>query len=658
MMTDKQSSNHDYRTSLKTINFSYFNANKSTEAIRELTLTRPHNILYIISEVALNDHVPVPIPGYYSIYDDSDPTLHRIRTCAYLKESAADCLESFRTTPNIVTIDLVDNWTITGCYIDPTSPVPSSLLTPLTDKQIIMGDFNTKHQQWFDVKPNDNSQYLARGRTLAQWSKRCNTVERGPREATRHQEGYLPSKLNLLWTTRHRTNFMCNGYFPNTRSDHCVISARLRLIRNPKILTQPRPDYKRMDRALIQDYIESHPPPDNSSQLDTYLQRVLQLIPTNNKNPVHRLPPDLITMRCSLRHLMKTRWGNDEYRTLGHQYRDALTNHINAHIEDTLENAKHPEIFQFSKRGTPSKPVPTLTFNGRRYSGHEQIARCLAEYHGARPKMKLVPVNNPDIPPVLPSEVTEHLNKAPPNSANGPDLINAEVLKLLHASHPTCLSNIYTHVLQSGRHPQSWKTATVIPIPKANKPNYTTPKSWRSIHLLNIVSKTLERIVLSRLQSYEPLLPQPMGPSQFGSRINRGTSDAMQALIRWQETARSRNHYVTLVASDIEGGFDQGQPSRLPQTDINPLYISWIQHWASDRQIRFRHNNRSDLHTYITNRGIPQGSPLSPFLFGAYIKEIVEPPLPRTLIQQLLLFHMLMTFFYAYPPTPPRKSKH
>ena len=610
-MSNKNSNNRDFRTSLKTINFSYLNANRSSEAIRELTLTRPRDIIYIVGEVALNDNVPISIPGFYSIYDDSNT--HKIRTCAYLKESAADCLESFHTSPDIISIRLVDNWTITGCYIDPTSPIPNSILTPLTDREILLGDFNAKHQQWYDIRPNDNSQYLARGRTLYQWSKRTHTVERGPREATRHREGNLPSKLDLMWTTRHRTNFMCNGYFPNTRSDHCIISARLRLIRNPKILTQPRPDYKKMNPSTIRDYFDSHPPPQNPHLLDIYLQGALKLIPFNNKNPVHRLPPDLLAMRRSLRHLMKTRWGNDEYNTLRHQYRDALATHINAQIEDTLDSAKHPEIFQFSKRGTPSKPIPTLTVNGRNYSGHEQIARCLAEHHGAGPQIKLTPISNPGIPPVLPSEVLEHLNKAPLTSANGPDSINADLLKLLHASHPTCLSNIYTQILQSGRHPRSWKTATIIPIPKANKPNYTTPKSWRSIHLLNIVSKTLERIVLSRLQTPRPLAPDSMGPSQFGSRINRGTSDAMQALLQWQETAHSRKHFITLIAADIEGGFDQVQPSRLPQTDIDPDYIPWIQHWASDRQIKFRHNNRTDLNTYTTNRGVPQGSLYLPF---------------------------------------------
>ena len=418
---------------------------------------------------------------------------------------------------------------------------------------------------------------------------------------------------------------MCHGYFPNTRSDHCIVAARFRMIRAPKI-SQPRPAYKKMDPQLLKDYLEAQPSPTTPNTLNILLQETLKLVPTKSQPASHRLPEDLLTMRQQLRHAMKKRWGSDEYRTLRYQYRDALANHINARIEETLDTSHGPEVYRFSKRGTPFKPVPTLQFNNITYSGHERIAQCLAEYHGARPRIHATPQGNPGIPPVTHTEVTDHLNKAPPTSSNGLDNVNATLLKILHSAHPTCLSDIYTHILRSGRHPRLWKTATIIPIPKAKKPTYTVSKSWRSIHLLNVVSKTLERIVLSRLQnpgSQDPT--EPLGPSQFGSRINRGTSDAMQAYTQWMESARARQHYVTLIAADIEGGFDRVLPSKLPLTDINPLYIPWIQHWASDREIRFRHNNRLDLRTYYTNRGSPQGSPLSPFLFGAYIKKTVHP---------------------------------
>ena len=147
-MSIRHKVNREFRTSLKTINFSYLNANlKSAEAIRELTLTRPRDVLHLVSEVTLTDQVPVSIPGYYSIYDNS-PT-SRIRTCTYLKESAADCLDTFTTSPDVVTINFQDNWAVTACYIDPTLDIPNSVLTPLNDRQAIIGDYNAKHQHGF-----------------------------------------------------------------------------------------------------------------------------------------------------------------------------------------------------------------------------------------------------------------------------------------------------------------------------------------------------------------------------------------------------------------------------------------------------------------------------------------------------------------------------
>lgn len=342
---------------------------------------------------------------------------------------------------------------------------------------------------------------------------------------------------------------------------------------------------------------------------------------------MHRLSPELMRARRNLRHAMKTRWGSPRYNDLRRQYREDLSKHINNRIEDTLHSAREPEFFQFCKRGQTSKPVPALTFRGQTYSVHPKIARCLANYHGASKPVPVKPIPTTNIPPVTPTEVSTSLSKAPPTSTNGPDNINLKILQILQTCHPTCLSGIYTQILREGKHPRNWKIATVVPIPKANKPTYTIPKSWRSIHLLNVVSKTLERIVFACLQLKDsPDNPTPpMSPTQFGSRESRGTSDAMQCLTRWKENAHSKKHYVSLIATNIEGGFDKVLPSCLNESDLDPLYVPWIQHWAANREIKFCHNNRLDLKTYTINNGILQGSPLSPFLFSAYIKKSDGP---------------------------------
>ena len=46
--------------------------------------------------------------------------------------------------------------------------------------------------------------------------------------------------------------------------------------------------------------------------------------------------------------------------------------------------------------------------------------------------------------------------------------------------------------------------------------------------------------------------------------------------------------------------------------------------WAGNCVVRFRFNGLVSK-PYFVNRGIPQGSPLSPFLFGPYVADIFEP---------------------------------
>ena len=106
----------------------------------------------------------------------------------------------------------------------------------------------------------------------------------------------------------------------------------------------------------------------------------------------------------------------------------------------------------------------------------------------------------------------------------------------------------------------------MVPIPKAKKKSYTTPKSWRAIHLLRVVSKLLERIVLRRLQDAEGEEGGELGMTQYGSRRNRGTTDAMTVLMRWKQETRRRGHYQSIIIADIEGGFDKVDPSTLQKS--------------------------------------------------------------------------------------------
>ena len=162
------------------------------------------------------------------------------------------------------------------------------------------------------------------------------------------------------------------------------------------------------------------------------------------------------------------------------------------------------------------------------------------------------------------------MRRSPADSANRADDAPLRMVQTTSQAHPGALGEIFTGILRKGKHPDIWKDADVVPIPKAKKKTYTTPKSWRAIHLLRVVSKVLDRIVLRRLQDTEGEKGGTLGKTQFGSRRNKGTTDAMTALMRWKQEVRKRGHYQSIIVADIEGGSQQ-TPRKPARQRLHPM---------------------------------------------------------------------------------------
>ena len=127
----------------------------------------------------------------------------------------------------------------------------------------------------------------------------------------------------------------------------------------------------------------------------------------------------------------------------------------------------------------------------------------MAMHQGARERKEEEEEEWREIEEVAEWEIQDATRRSPNNSANGADDASLRMVQTANQAHPGALRAIFTNILPRGKHPQIWKDADVVPIPKAKKATYTTPKSWRAIHLLRVVSKLLERIVLRRLQDGE-----------------------------------------------------------------------------------------------------------------------------------------------------------
>ena len=98
------------------------------------------------------------------------------------------------------------------------------------------------------------------------------------------------------------------------------------------------------------------------------------------------------------------------------------------------------------------------------------------------------------------SELQKAIHKAH-DSAAGPDSIHYQMLKHLPTTALDPPLHNFNDLWSTGKFPQSWSDATIIPIPKPGK-DPTVPGNYRPIALTSCVCKTFERVVNERLVWY------------------------------------------------------------------------------------------------------------------------------------------------------------
>ena len=108
-----------------------------------------------------------------------------------------------------------------------------------------------------------------------------------------------------------------------------------------------------------------------------------------------------------------------------------------------------------------------------------------------------------------------------PGKSPEPDNIHPEFILHLHDSCLKWLTNLFSTCMEHKKMPKSWKIAKIIAVLKPNK-LADLPKSYRSISLLSVTYKLLERLIYNRiLPIVESFLPE----EQAGFIPNRGTLD-------------------------------------------------------------------------------------------------------------------------------------
>ena len=141
------------------------------------------------------------------------------------------------------------------------------------------------------------------------------------------------------------------------------------------------------------------------------------------------------------------------------------------------------------------------------------------------------------------------------------------------------LTRIINSSILSGRFPDAWKEAELVPILKKGLP--TDKNNYRPVALLSVVSKVLEMVVQNQMSEYfktHKLLPQ----SQHSFRKNRSTTSALLAVTGKVATMRQRGSEVAMAAFDCLDPDILDKKLVLYGLDENSR--NWVRSFLTDRR--------------------------------------------------------------------------
>jgi hypothetical protein len=249
-----------------------------------------------------------------------------------------------------------------------------------------------------------------------------------------------------------------------------------------------------------------------------------------------------------------TCWWNDECKAAAHALRNADDpadiHRLNRELKMVTKRAKQDWANKYItaanmwevaawRHGHRSSHIAALrTADGTLSFDHETMAGTLSQRFFTEDR-GAIPTHFTDDPPPREArpfhpfgkdELFALLKAAANQSALGGSGIGWDLMKKGWSHMDELLTNIYNACIILGHHPACWKEATVVVIPKADKPDYSAAKAYRPISLLENLSKLLEKVVAKRFQ-HDIVMHKLIPTNQFGGRTHSSCLDAGLMLI-------------------------------------------------------------------------------------------------------------------------------
>ena len=219
-----------------------------------------------------------------------------------------------------------------------------------------------------------------------------------------------------------------------------------------------------------------------------------------------------------------------------------------------------------------------------------------------------------------------------PHKACGPDNVSARVIRECAVELSVPITKICRLSLNQGVFPLTWKRANIVPIHK--KGPKTCANNYRSVSLLPLFGKVLERVVFTELfQHVKPAISD----QQHGFMPGRSCATNLCTMLHTAWANISAGSQTDVIYTDYSSAFQSVNHSLLLHKlkhsfQITDKAFEWIRSYLSGREQRVVVQGKCSQWVHVKS-GTPEGGLLSPLLFACFVND-----LPGSLQTESLMF--------------------